>query len=234
VKGDLKNLRSIYMKLSRKFLLACLVPFSLGMHAQTLSYDFNLGLGIGIQAPPLLIEHTGNDFTETAFSWTPIGGFLGAGISFGESLLSSVGLEYTGYWQINHWKHSSSLDNFTMEFNNFYQFVDIYYKVGILTGTLPMDVQLNLGLAIQSVMGGSVDLHASGFGSHVGLRANVHMFFLGLDYSFIPKYFYKGDIIRSQDFKNIIGSGFNSNIFGVTVGLIFNKGVWNAFWGEEV
>jgi hypothetical protein len=225
------------MRFSKKFLLALVVPFWLGSQASALSYDFNVGLGIGIQVPPLYIAEKDDSFTQTAFSWTPIGGFVGAGLSFGESFVSSVGLEYTGYWQMNNRKTSmTGSPDEILTFNNFYQFADIYYKAGILSGALPVDVQLNLGLAIQNVvnihakfgdLSDTMDVNAIGLGFHVGLRANVHMFFLGLDYSFVPSY-----SLEDGSHETASNMPFNSSIFGVTVGVIFNKGILDSFLGN--
>ena len=202
----------------------------MGTQAYALSYDFNLGAGIGIQTPFMEDEADAKNI-----SWSPIGGFVGAGVSFGESFVSAVGLEYTAAWQMSTLSGDMMGISYGFTYHNLNQFYDVYYKASVMRGALPIDIQLNLGLATKNVlrqtnqMGGasaSMDIDYMGLGFHAGLRANVHMFFLGLDYSYVPSFTTEGFNFQASQ------NGFNANSFGVTVGVIFNKGILDSFLGN--
>jgi len=224
------------MKLN-KLAAGATMALAMGTGAFAMTYDFNVGAGGGFDSPLFLtpFDEAIQNNVE-AVSWH-VGGFLGAGIMFAEesNFTSSVGLEYSVYYRGDfvEWKPVADT-NFMM--GTMVQNFDAYYKLGLKKGRLPMDLQFNIGLAYRLLVDYEFDNEAFkpvsdnlyGFGVHTGVRFNVHMFFLGMDYTYMPSAI--DGLTNAPSPANFYG--INEHSVGVTIGVIFNKAILDSFMGR--
>ena len=212
-----------------------------------LSYDFNVGVLGGIQTPirdtpGLPVEALGgivvpkDGASHNNFAWS-VGGFIGGGVSFDSFVPSAAGFEYTGAYVQNRESFTlgapvpAPLASQEMRVDSFQNFFDGYYKLSLMQGAFPIDLQMNLGAVLRLTTAGYVNdkkvpgtTPPMGLGLHVGLRANFHVFFLGMDYAYIPSY----NVPSTGNNLSPKVSGYAANSVGVTMGVMLNKNILDS------
>lgn len=196
------------------------------------SGDFNIGAGVGYyQTPTFPMDNAkGCDFTA--------GGFLGYGVGFNLLLPMALGIEYKAevlesYMNV---REEDTVDKYNV--TSYQHALDIYYKLGFLVGSVPMDLQFNLGLAMLNVLSESYKSYENGkleesekdkmnrfgLGLHAGVRFNISMFYLGVDYIYMPTV-----STGNGEWYNSSDAGMTSNKVNLSLGVIFNTGVLKSF-----
>jgi len=224
------------MKLN-KLAAGAAMALALGTGASAITYDFNVGIGGGFSSPLFLAPYTeGISNNIEAFAWHA-GGFLGAGImlDIDNNVTNSVGLEYSVAYRGDYieWKPIADT-NFMM--GTIVQNLDAYYKLGIKPGSLPMDLQFNVGLAYRMLVDyefnngvfKQVTDNLYGFGVHTGIRFNVHMLYLAMDYTYMPSVIDGSTNAPSP--ANFYG--INEHTIGVSIGIMLNKTILDSFMGK--
>ena len=227
------------MKFHKLVVVAAIAALSMNTGLSALSYDFNLGGGGGIHSSLFLSNFDGTSLLEdklSFFSWNA-GGFIGGGLAFGEEgpLTNSVGLEYSAYYREDSVYFSDSHEAQNLDVGSLAQNLDVYYKIDIMKGIIPIDFQLNLGFASriflnygynnQKRMNFENDIF--GVGLHTGIRFNVHMLFVSMDYTYIPEI----SGAKTNEPRPANYYGLNEHAIGVTLGVMINKAVLNSFMG---
>lgn len=231
----------------KKILLSGLMISGLALSASAVSFDFALGAGGGFQSNILKEEYYQPPKNSRArvseLNWNT-GGFVGFGLGFGERISSSVGLEWTGLYQSSKVETKSGRIKEKTYFDSFNQFGDIYYRLGLnIIPFLPMGLQLNVGMAYRMMLS-STDIFKdrrertkeietinynkgdslNAFGVHVGARAHVSAFFIGVDYAYFPRYIEKEkgfrDLKLNTSDKRV---EFAGNQVSFTMGLTLNR-----------
>lgn len=215
-----------------KLIMAGAIAISTVASAFSFNGDFNVGAGIGYyQTPTFPMEDAkGCDFTG--------GGFLGYGVGFNLLLPMALGIEYKAEVLESYMNVREEEDLFKYHITSYQHALDVYYKLGFLVGSIPMDLQFNLGLAMLNVLSESYKSYENGkfvssekekmdrfgLGLHAGVRFNISMFYLGLDYIYMPTVSTgNGEWYNSKD------AGMTSNKVNLSLGVIFNTGVLKSF-----
>lgn len=184
-----------------------------------------------------------------------LGLFLGAGITFETNSPQSLGLEYGIYFlydyalydaslyfynpKENYWDGYREALSFVREGYSLQHNLDFYYKVQF-SQNRTMAFQFNLGLAMvnpfietsdeyQYLTGQKTYLkyeNLIGLGLHTSARFNFSMFYMQLDYRYVPVYLYKGTSYESDYLAR------NKNQVGFTIGVLFNKGILEV-WSNK-
>lgn len=247
----------------------------------SLTYDFNVGIGVGVQSSSLLFPYRDNDIRNIFFplesitnpDWVlhkdiysfkvavPVGIFFGGGITFETRSPQSIGLEYSlnylydkAIYGNNYYfhpagggKYSGSNEYHYMEItgSSLQHNLDFYYKLQF-SKMRTMAFQFNLGLAmVNPYAESSYEIYNNygsnstilnkttyysnliGLGLHTSARFNFSMFYMQLDYRYIPVYLYKG---RSTDSRS---GDRTSNQVGFSIGVLFNKGILDVWSNKD-
>lgn len=200
-------------------------------------------------------EFTIDRFSNSDYSWTG-GGFLGLGGSFEAGLPMAVGVEYKGeylntkrqlFYTINPVGGELISGKEVASLSAYKHSLDVYYKLDLVEGSFPISLQFMAGLAMfnplsydrytEKAGSSSVEIaryYYSGFsmglGAHLGMRAQFHMFYLGIDYTNLG-YYHAGSLkgVTDTDVANIASmNSFSKNTVNFSVGLIFNNAVLKA------
>jgi len=228
------------MKLN-KLAAGAVMALAMGTSASAMTYDFNVGIGGGINSPLFLAPYDQSVSSDTqATSWQ-VGGFLGFGfmLDIDTMFSNAIGLEYSVAFRGDYIAGdvieliSANADN-SFQMGTLVQNFDVYYKLGLVKGKLPMDLQFNVGLAYRLLLDYEfnttvfkpVTANLYGFGVHTGFRFNVHMVYLAMDYSYIPSVI-DGSVPNPANSYLI-----NEHTVGLTVGLILNKTILDTLMGK--
>jgi hypothetical protein len=217
--------------------------FAFGSQNSFLSFDFQVGFSASWQSDLLLenpVTIPSREGQETTFTGG-LGGFVGLGTFFNTAFPFATGVEYTLLFVSQSSRFQDFFDpttrvaglNFSRKDNFLNQFLDVYYKA-TFSDTFPVNVQINLGFAIQNYLSvsssflyGAIDFHEKisvgdlSLGLHVGGRISLYLLFIGFDYSFIPS-FYEENLAYE-------GMNINPHRFSLSLGLLLNQNFLNQF-----
>ena len=216
------------MKLN-KLTAGALMALGMGTSAFAMTYDFNIGMGGGFNSGSLLTQFDQDTMNNTNMITWLAGGFLGGGVAFDkeDGFTQSMGLEYSVYYKGDYMNITASSQSAMLGFLE--QNMDAYYKISMMKGMIPMDMQFNVGLATRLLVNNDIALDSLyGFGIHTGVRFNIHMFFLSTTYTYMPSM-----MLSPSNAPNPTNYyGLNDHSVGVTVGVMFNKGILDALMGK--